>query len=264
VETADPRAVLILPEILAALPGAGADGASVQITAFAAGRACNQVLRADTPDGRFVIRRRYSPVVRPASHPDTERECHRFAAQLGLAPQLIATAPDGSWMIMEYVDGEPWAATRLLSRSGALSLGERLSVLHQSAPPASVPRMDASAIARAYMALVGHDEALLRHVVRLAAAISERSQRWCVNHGDLQASNLLGPAPVLVDWEYAQLADPTYDIACLLEYYPGLSVHADALMIAAGLDRAGDRALLDLQRALFGLFNNLWSAANAV
>jgi hypothetical protein len=46
----------------------------------------------------------------------------------------------------------------------------------------------------------------------------ERSiSRW-IAHGDLNASNRIESLPMLVDWEYAQLADPVYDLACLSVY----------------------------------------------
>jgi thiamine kinase-like enzyme len=68
---------------------------------------------------------------------------------------------------------------------------------------------------------------------------------------------------VLIDWEYAQVADPTYDVACLLVYYPRVESHLEVLLGAAGLDSIADRAALTLQRELFGCLNRLWGLANA-
>ncbi len=54
-----------------------------------------------------------------------------------------------------------------------------------------------------------------------------------LNHGDLMVSNMLGDAPQLVDWSTAQVADPTWDMACLLAYYPGMGRYMPRLLAAA-------------------------------
>ena len=86
----------------------------------------------------------------------------------------------------------------------------------------------------------------------------------CINHGDLQVANLIGNPPVLIDWEYAQIAAPTYDIACLLTYYPQLQVWQPDLLAASGLTRPEDLELLGLQKQLFACLNRLWALANGM
>jgi thiamine kinase-like enzyme len=88
-----------------------------------------------------------------------------------------------------------------------------------------------------------------------------------LNHGDLMAANLVGHGagmqPLLVDWEYAQRTDPTWDVACLLVYYPGIESRLESLLAALGLDSARDRQILSLQRRLFDGLNHLWQRAQA-
>ncbi len=86
--------------------------------------------------------------------------------------------------------------------------------------------------------------------------------RPCINHGDLQVANLIGNPPVLIDWEYAQIAAPTYDMACLLTYYPRLQDLQPDLLAASGLTRPEDLELLELQKQLFACLNRLWALAN--
>jgi thiamine kinase-like enzyme len=104
--------------------------------------------------------------------------------------------------------------------------------------------------------------ALCERARRLGEDIAALGGRTVLNHGDLATANLLGPLPVLVDWEYAQRADPVYDIACLLSYYPALDREVDRLLDAAGLDDARSRASLVLHRQLFEVFNALWGEAH--
>jgi thiamine kinase-like enzyme len=63
---------------------------------------------------------------------------------------------------------------------------------------------------------------------------------------------------MLVDWEYSQWADPLWDVACLLEYYPDLQSRSEVVLEACGLDSSEDRQILSLQRAVFASLNGLW------
>ena len=83
-------------------------------------------------------------------------------------------------------------------------------------------------------------------------------------HGDLNANNFFGPVPMLVDWEYAQLADPIYDLACLSVYYPGLRLRRGELLGTAGITDANGAVRLRLHVQLFDCLNRLWEQAEAL
>jgi len=83
-------------------------------------------------------------------------------------------------------------------------------------------------------------------------------------HSDLNARNLIGPVPMLVDWEYAQLADPVYDLACLSTYYPGLGLREGDLLGMGGITDADGAARLRLHAQLFDSLNKLWEQAEAL
>src|SRR6516162_11933821 len=83
-------------------------------------------------------------------------------------------------------------------------------------------------------------------------------------HGDLDAGNLVGPVPMLVDWEYAQLADPVYDLACLCVYYPDLRLRGGELLGATGITDADGIVRLRLHTELFDSLNRLWEKAQAL
>jgi aminoglycoside phosphotransferase (APT) family kinase protein len=69
---------------------------------------------------------------------------------------------------------------------------------------------------------------------------------------------------MLVDWEYAQLADPVYDLACLCVYYPSLRRRGGELLGAAGITDANATGRLRLHAELFDSLNRLWQQAQAV
>lgn len=200
----------------------------------------------------------------------TELRCQMAAAAAGLAPRIIQAAMDGSWVLMEFIAAPTWTEDELLSERGVAQLGKRLGQLHQLPVPAGVPPLDATQIAAGYLQqLEGMDpesgakhQPLLHRVRELSQAIAGLDPAAVLNHGDLQVGNMLGEGPVLVDWEYAQVTDPTYDIACLLAYYPGLESWLPLLLRSAGLPDATDLPALRLQRARFACLNQLWNAVN--
>jgi thiamine kinase len=243
----------------------------LQVLALPGGRGCNLVLRVDTTEGRFVLRQRQPPLDRPGSPARMEVRSHRLAARAGLAPRLIDAADDGHWLLMEYLDDAPWTDAKLNSATGVEQLGARLATLHALAPPADAQPFDAVAIARGYVAqleqlrpdAMPQHRALLRRVEQLSAELEADGVPAVLNHGDLQRDNLLGTGPWLIDWEYAQVVAPTYDMACLLTYYPALELQLDRLLGSAGLGRPRDRAQLGLQRERFACLNRFWEQVDS-
>ena len=139
---------------------------------------------------------------------------------------------------------------------------------HGLDPPA-IAALDVGAIVAGQLAVIRERDALAGPALAaLAASASQLATRIAsaavapvLNHGDLSVANLIGPRPQLVDWEYAQRADPVYDLACLLAYYPELEGQLDRLLGAAGLAGPDCRDRLATHRALFTVFNTLWRLA---
>ena len=261
---------MIPDSVLVRIPGCEQGLPPMGMQILPGGRGCNSVLRVDTREGRFVLRQRHLPLDRPGSFARMELVAHTVAARSGFAPRVIDAAPDGSWMLMPYVEDELWTEARLLSNEGVETLGERLAQLHALPFPEGLPPWDGLAVARQYLQPLQAEmsrqqaqcAALLPRVEELVSAINGLTCGAVLNHGDLQHGNLLGPGPTLLDWEYAQVADPTYDIACLLTYYPSLERQLERLLASAGLASLGDRAVLRLQQELFAAINRLWEAVN--
>ncbi len=255
-------AALIPAEALAQIPGCEGGRAPLAVAPLPGGRACNQVLRVQTSQGQFVWRRRFVPVDRPGSRAADELQAQRMAAAEGLAPRILAAHPLGHWMVMEYVDAPVWTAERLHSQAGIAALGRQLAQVHALALPADQPRVDAGAMAGEYLARLAEIDAaasaglapLRERVEVLSARLAATGGAVVLNHGDLMASNMLGEGPLLVDWEYAQVAEPGWDLACLLTYYPDLEPHLPRLLAASGVSAA----VLQMHRERFSLLNRLW------
>jgi aminoglycoside phosphotransferase (APT) family kinase protein len=261
----------MIPAHLAALiPGCEDGVAPKSVQPLPGGRGCNLVLRVDTEAGSFVLRQRQPPLDRPGSPALTELRCQMAAAAAGIAPRVIQASMDGSWLLMDFIDGKLWTEEHLQSDQGLESLGLRLAQLHRLAPPKGVQPFDAEKIAMGYLRqlhardpkLASEHLPLLEQVKVLSHAIDAEGLPAVLNHGDLQVGNMLGAGPVLVDWEYAQLVDPTYDIACLMTYYPALETRLGHLLRSAGIPHDAFGAALALQRERFACLNQLWNAVN--
>jgi thiamine kinase len=261
--------------LLRRVPGCEGGDPPIEVHALSGGRSVNSVLRITTPAGDFVLRERCEPVRRPGADPEKELLAHRLAAQAGLAPLILDSAPDGRWILMEYLDAPPWTAGMLMAPLGLELLCRQLQFLHGLPTPAEAHLFDPVAIAASQVekiarAFPDRREPATRQLSRVEVLVRshvEESARLpaalpVLNHGDLQASNILGPA-LLVDWEYAQWTDPAWDIAVLLTYHPLLRSRSHALLEAAGLHGPGQQARLDRLLVLFAALNDLWSMAEA-
>jgi thiamine kinase len=263
--------VLIDPQLLLQVPGCEAGQAPLHLRPLPGGGGAHQVLDIRTRAGRFVLRRALR--VAPAPGTDRHREwaCQARAAAAGLAPAVVAADPQQGWLLMQWCAGSTWSAADLQDGIRLQRLGERLRVLHGLAPPAAAP-LDLAGIGQAYVQTLSataaparrvevhhHAQALqpLHHELTRAGAMLQRP--LSVVHGDLGAGNLVGDAPWLIDWEYAQLADPLYDIACLLSCQPLTGTQLAVLREAAGLADPALDGLLARYRQVFVHLNALWA-----
>jgi len=97
-----------------------------------------------------------------------------------------------------------------------------------------------------------------------ARRVAQGSDRLAVVHGDLAHGNLLDGARLwLLDWEYAQCADPLYYVACYLAYYPRARARATPLLAAAGLSGADLSARLEAAINVYEGLTRLWHRAVA-
>jgi aminoglycoside phosphotransferase (APT) family kinase protein len=262
---------VIPASVLRHIPGCAGGEAPMRVQMLQGGRHANRNLLIDTRAGRFVLRQRIRLGPRPGADPMREVACHRAAAAAGVAPVVLAAAPDGSWILMDYVEGGMWTPPRLQAAEGLRTLGARLQRLHAATPPGLAP-FDPVAIAKGLaQAVLERDPAaaaeldvLIARTRQVAFDCAAVAVTPVTTHGDLNAGNLIGPAPMLVDWEYAQLADPVYDLACLCVYYPDLRLRSEELLAAAGIADADAAVRLQLHAHLFDGLNRLWERAETL
>ena len=260
----------LLPDAaaLALVPGLEGGAAPLRLERLAGGTV-NDSWRVDTDRGRFVLRSDGPGWRRPGVDREREQLLHEAAAAGGLAPSVVCRDLRLGAQVSEYLDGRTWGEADLANRAALARLAARLAALHAIAPPGGVARFDPIHCARDYLERVdpavrasSGAEAMAARVADAARRVGARAGGLAIVHGDLVPANLLeGKALWLLDWEYAQLADPLYDFGCLLAYHPELRSRSRWLLDAAGHGGADVAARLAAAVEVYEALSGLWLLA---
>ena len=251
------------------VPGCEAGAPPEELTLLGGGPA-NASYRIVTRRGAFVVRVHAAQSALLGVDRAREALLHAHAARAGLAPALIASDPGGAFLITEFVPGRVWDASDMGEAPALARLGERLRTLHAlPAPkatgfdPATLLQRHAARIAAADPAEGGALAPWLKRAGAILEACRASARSACLVHNDLHHANVLsaGSALYLIDWEYAAVTDPRFDLACLLAYYPQAVRHASLLLEASGLAAPGAARELTGLTWVYVLLSYLWYRA---
>ncbi|MEQ1803370.1 MAG: phosphotransferase [Gammaproteobacteria bacterium] len=191
---------------------------------LAAGRPA--VLRRDEPGaGRLGLNRVDEPGVL------------RAAAAAGLGPGPLGADPARGLLLTDWLPGRAWSAADLRAPENLRRAAALLRQVHGL--PVSRPVLDLAAVIDRYAAAGGAGADGLAPMARerLALALDGApvlaAGRLRLCHNDPTPGNFIAAADGtlrLIDWEYAGLCHPAFDLA--------------GLALGAGLDPAGDELLL--------------------
>jgi thiamine kinase-like enzyme len=260
---------LIPAAVLRHVPGCEAGEAPYSVSPLLGGR-FNRAHLVRTARGRFVVR-----LHDPDSHGtgiDRRRELllHGIAAEARIAPRIVAADALGGFLVLEYIEGRPWSEQSFGRLRELRELSARLRSLHELTPPAAMPRFEPWRMLEHYAARViehrPQSKSTIDRMMQRAAEALETSQTarrpTRIVHHDLNHTNLLvADRLYFLDWEYANVADPALDAACIIAYYPRTMTHASMLLEATGLRALGVTPLMlsELARA-YELMIYLWHA----
>jgi thiamine kinase-like enzyme len=253
---------------LAWVPGVRSGVAPLRIERLLGG-SVNDSWRVDTAQGRFVLRVEGPASRRPGVDREREQHLHEAAARAVIAPRLLLRADADGVQVCEYLDGRSWREADFMQPSQLRRLGERLAQLHALEVPPGIPPFDPVACAREYLQAMSakavastRAEEVVAEIDAAARRVAEGSSGLSIVHGDLAHANLLDGAQLwLLDWEYAQRADPLYDVACALAYYPQVQPQAAQLLAAAGLAGAELTERLAAAIRVYHGLSGLWHRA---
>jgi thiamine kinase len=240
----------------ALVPGSGA----VELKSLVNGIANRSylVLRAGAS---YVLR--FAEVADDAFVVDRDWECKvlRAASSCGLAPPLFHCDPQSGVTVTGWVAGESWSRGAAQRPDNLLRLAAALRQLHALAVPEPPRCMSPADWCVHYQRILQRragtdarfevDSDLDTQLSRYAAM--DKTQALC--HSDLHRHNLLdaGSRLVFVDWEYAHVGDPLWDLAGWITNHE-LDDFAQQALLAAYFERLPTVAEIERLESLRWLY----------
>ena len=216
----------------------------------------NRNFKVEADGRRFVLRIGGRDTELLGIDRSAEHAASRIAADLGLGPEVVAFIEPEGYLVTKYVDGE-------VGKVDIARVGAALRRLHDG--PAFPGRFDSFRVVETYRVTaqehgVDVPEAYDR-AKELADQIERRraqdSLRPC--HNDLLNANFIddGVRLVLVDWEYAGMGDPFFDLGNFAVNHELNEESERTLLSAYGSDDAAALVLMrfmsDFREAMWGI-----------
>jgi thiamine kinase len=257
--TAAPASREAAATALAALPGL----AGARIVRRLAGGPTNVTWLVEHNATHFVLRLDLPAAAELGLDRESERQVCSAAAAAGLTPAYRIFDPGSPVSLRPFVAGRACTADDLRDRARLEKLAALLRRLHDL-PPAGAPFQPAVAASR-YAERIGTPESAA--IAARAQAAWDATQRQAGPrvpcHNDLVAENVLETTDgelLVIDWEYAGMGDPFFDLAVVVRHH-ALEESLAGVLLDAYLGYIATRAeSRRLQRhcEFYGLLLGLW------
>jgi thiamine kinase-like enzyme len=195
----------------------------------------------------------------------TERAATEAAAALGVGPEVVAFVEPEGWLVTRFIEGRIPPLDEVTRPAALERVATALRAVH--AAPAIPGRFDALDVADVYretaLARGGEVPDAFAWARELGAAIRQRraGAQLVPCHNDLLNANFLddGTRIRIVDWEYAGMGDPFFDLANFAINHELDADGRDRLLRAyLGEPTAADREALELMRFMSDFREAMW------
>ena len=231
----------------------------------------NHNVKVTRPDGVYVLRVAGRDTDLLGIDRTVELAATRAADELGIGPEVVDFVEPEGWLVTRFIDGAIPPPERLREPAQLRCVAAALRGFHQGPP---IPgRFQALEVVEAYrdiaLARGGTlpDEFPAAHELgrRIAERRADQPPRPC--HNDLLNANFIdnGERLVIVDWEYAGMGDPFFDLANFSINHE-LDEDGRALLLAGYAGDASPAALatLDLMRFMSDFREAMWGVVQGV
>ncbi|MGK0498413.1 MAG: thiamine kinase [Oceanicoccus sp.] len=234
----------------------------------------NQSYCVQSPHSQWVLRINANHSHSLDINRQSELQAMSLAADEGITPHCHYSDPHQRYLLTEYIDGEHWSLEKSQSVAGGQQLAQLLQKIHQL--PAITAMLDVREKIEKYwqgidmhsdMAMQLHalTDQLEHHIVASQRLFSTQDNaRLCLCHNDLLTENLIikNESLYAIDWEYAAMGDPFFDLAVICEGQQLDDSTAKQLLVAY-LGRSfnkQDLQRLAHQRVIYSYLALLWYA----
>jgi thiamine kinase-like enzyme len=231
----------------------------------------NHNLKVTRRDGVFVLRVAGKETGLLGIDRSVEHGATLAAAAAGVGPSVVRFVEPEGWLVTEFIEGEIPSPERLREPAQLSRVAAALRAFHDGPPIAG--RFETIEVVEAY-----RDTALQRgatlpleyaeaHVLarRIATLRAGAERRPC--HNDLLNANFLddGERLVIVDWEYAGMGDPFFDLANFsINHELGLEERSALLQAYSREARHEHLDALDLMRFMSDFREAMWGVVQSV
>ena len=260
------RALRRLPEL-----GTG----ELSFTALSGGITNRNFLVGGAPEGaRFVVRLAGNDTHLLGISREVEHAATVTAAGVGVGPEVIAFLRPEGYLVTRFIEGQPIPEAEMREPERLRAVGATLRRIHDG--PAIPGLFVPFRIVEAYRALALSRGVTIPPEYELAQSIARRVELACLTaplelrpcHNDLLNANFIddGARIRIVDWEYAGMGDPYFDLGNFSINH-GLDADQDAILLAAylgeGVQEAKEEhpalaARLTLMRVLSDFREAMW------
>jgi thiamine kinase-like enzyme len=221
----------------------------------------NASYRVERGSEQYVMRLDKPDVTGLGLDRTNERRVNEVAAAAGLAPQPLHFDPAAGISLRRFISGQSWARSDLLAPGNLQRLAGVLQKLHGLPPVGNV--FEPAVAARRYATQIGTAAAaaIAGKAEEIASKIRSYTAAGCLCHNDLVCQNVLeGERLILIDWEYAGIGDPYFDLAVVVRHHNLDRTSANILLDAwlGQAARARETTHLSLQCEFYGCLLQLW------
>ena len=243
-------------DVLAAIPGF----ADAKVVSRLSDGPTNQSYEILNGSDRYVLRLDRAEAARLGLDRRSEREVVESVARAGMAPEPAWYSPAGDAYLRPWVEGRPWSLDDLRSPKNIERLAVLLRRLHTL--PRAGRHFDPLEAASRYAREIGTFESA-RCLVKAVEAFEDLDpEKATLCHNDLVCANIVeGNCLVLIDWEYAGMGDPFFDLAVVAQHH-GLPGSLARHFVEAYLERApspDEWCRFEKQCRFYGALLELWT-----
>jgi thiamine kinase-like enzyme len=231
----------------------------------------NHNLKVTRRDGVFVLRVAGRNTEALGIVRRVELEATRAAASVGVGPDVFRFIEPEGWLVTGFIGGSTPSQELLREPAQLVRVASALRAVHEGSP---IPgRFHALEVVESY-----RDSALARGATlpgafasahntarRITRLRARQEPRPC--HNDLLTANFIdgGDRLRIVDWEYAGMGDPYFDLANFAINHE-LDADGRALLLAAYLGEASEdgMAALELMRFMSDFREAMWAVVQGV
>ena len=256
---------LLATALLARVPQLA--GVPAQRVTALRGGITNTNYHVNTATGDFVLRISGERTHRLGIDRQVEHAASSSAAAAGISPAVVHLIEPEGYLVTNFIAGRMPPPEELRSGRWLAEIGAVLRRVH--ALPAVGAHFSGIAVVRRYAQLArgagaefpANFDSLLAALGTLERALARRAFVGCMCHNDLLNGNFLVDAHgrlYLLDWEYAGMGDPFFDLGNFSAHHELLPEHDRQLLAAYGALEAADVARLNLMKIVSDFREAMW------